>query len=233
MFRERWHAMVGVLGLLLTLSASQSARAQTLSIEVVDPDAGSIQVFDNGALDSDQAPGVIAADVDLLNSMLVNFSFVSLRATSNSPAPGIRPLLSLSGKILRAADAGSRSTVTIRVSDVDFDYAGATWLRTSISETFENVSDGDRVACRSYLDPADVAFGESIRGTRVTVTPRPVNGATDIPTAASQNASPTRLNRLTVPYSMTSEVEVTLGKSGPANEPRSVQFSVATCVTKP
>lgn len=231
MFRERWHATPAVLAFLAAMCLAAPARAG-LSIEIVDPAAGPIQLVDNGPLDTDREPGVIAVDAEQLNLLLTDFQFASLRATSNSPSGDVRPLLTISGEVLRAADAANKSTATIRVSDADFNYTGAIRLRTSASELFANTVRGDRYACQSFLDRGNVIFGKSDSGAKLTDSPFNPSRSEEVPIALAQNAKPTHMPAPAVPYSLTSQADITLGTSVSLGEPRSVHFSIATTVTR-
>ena len=190
MFRDRWHAIPAVLTFLAAVCLAGPARAG-LTIEIVDPDAGPVRMVDNDAFDTDAEPGVIAVNVELLNLLLINFNFTSLRATSNSPSGDVRPLLSISGTVLRAADAPRRSTVAIRVSDADFNYAGVVRLRTSASATFSNTARGDRYASQSFLDTGNAILGRSVTGAKLIDTPFDPSRPEEIPIALAQNAKPT------------------------------------------
>jgi hypothetical protein len=229
MFHVRWRAVIAILAFAAAGGGTAQVRAD-LTIEIVDPDAGAIQVLDNFALDTNREIGVIDVNTGLLNQSLVNFSFTSLRATSNSPAGASRPVISLSGTVTRVADAGVKSTVTVRVTDVDFNYAGTTRLRTSATALFQNTGAGDRFVSQSFLDPNDVLFGTTVSGARLADAPK-TDPTGSVPSALSQDARPTRFKALTIPYSLTSQVDITLGVSALTSEPRTVQFAMATSAT--
>jgi len=223
-----------MLAFMVAVSLAE-AHAGNLEIIITESGGPPILIGDNGALDTDPTVGVINVDTSPgggINLLLTDYQFASLRATSNSPSGDVRPLLSVSGTVLRAADV-PKSTVTISVSDADFNYVGAIRLLTSASETFENTARGDRYACQSFLDTQNTVFGRSVSGAKLTDSPYDPFLPQDVPISLAQNAWPTRFPAPAVPYSLTAQADITLGKSGTLGEPRSVHFSIVTTVRRP
>jgi hypothetical protein len=224
---------------LAAMIAAAPVRGGSLEIEVTDTAGDDVVITDNGPLDSNPTVGVIDVNVESLNGSLVNsnpltdLSFTTLRATSNAPGGTVRPLLSLSGTVARAAGSTSSSTVTIRVSDNDFNFAGASRVRTSSSETFLNTGNGDRFTIQGFLDPGDVLFGMAILGPSSTVSPHHPARRDEVPVSMSQNPRPVGVPAQDGPFALTAQVEVTLGRATAVDEDRSVQFATATAATKP
>ena len=104
-----------------------------------------------------------------------------------------------------------RTSVTIRVSDNDFNFSRATRLRLCGSETFLNTGQGDRFVAKVYLDPTNAPFGQGHPGSEHRRSPHDPALCDDLPISLSQNPGPARLPAPDGPFGITGQVEVALG----------------------
>jgi len=96
---------------------------------------------------------------------------------------------------------------------------------------FLNTRSGDQLISRSFLDPMNRWFGKGVPGPTVKGSVNSSQSA-DIPAALSQGSNPVRLPLLGSLYSISNEIEVSLGVSPPV-DPRTVDFVVVTSASKP
>jgi hypothetical protein len=230
-FHHQHFAGVICLSIWAALGSVSLARADGLAIAVTETDGATIEILDNGPLDSDTADGSITVIAEALNPMLTNFNFSSLRATSNSSLVGASPVLKISGTVLRATTTGQRSSILIQATDAAFTDQTVTRLRTTATEMFLNARGGDQLISRSFLDPLNQWFGKGVPGPSVKGAV-PSDHSRNIPAALSQGSGPVRLPLLGSPYSMTNEMEVSLGANSP-DDPRTIDFvGVTTASTR-
>ena len=175
MFHHRHFASVICVSIWAALGSVSLVRADGLSIAVTEDNGATIEIVDNGALDSDPGNGSITVIVDELNLLLTNFNFSSLRMTSNSSMLGSRPVLKITGTVVRATATGQISSILIQGTDASFTDQTVTRLRTTATEMFVNGTGGDQLTCRSYLDPMNQPFGKGIPGPTVKGVSPPVS----------------------------------------------------------
>jgi hypothetical protein len=230
MFTNRSIASLAFLTLGTALGAISPAQADVLSIMVTEDGEAPFEILDNGPLDADTNEGAITVLTDALNPVLTNFSFSSLRATSNGSLTGGHPRLTISGTVVRATASGLNTSIQIQVTDTSFTDQAATRLRTSATEILINTASGDKLVGQSFFDPTNQPYGTMVPGPIVAGAARG-NQAPEIPVALSQEPKPLRLSPPPPAYSLTTEVGVRLGGSAVASDPRTVQFVCVTSVT--
>jgi len=231
MFHHRHLAGVVCLSIWAALGSVPLVRADGLTIQVTEVGTATIEILDNGPFDSDPSIGAISVITDALNPMLTNYNFSSLRTTSNSAVIGARPLLKVSGTVVRATSTRQKSSILIQVTDAAFSDLTATRLRTAATEVFQNAGRGDVLMSRAFLDPMNQPFGTGVTGPLVKANVPPGQSA-DIPLALSQTSNPVRLPLLGQLYSLTSDLMVSLGAST-VDEPRTLDFTGVTSASKP
>jgi len=131
MFHHRHLASVICLSIWAALGSVSLARADGLAIAVTETGGATIQILDNGPLDSDTADGSITGIAEALNPMLMDFNFSSLRVTSNSSVVGASPVLKVSGTVLRTTATARRSSILIQATDGAFTNLTVTRIRTT------------------------------------------------------------------------------------------------------
>jgi hypothetical protein len=230
MFYHRHLTGVICLSFWTALGSISVVRADGLAITVTETGGATIEILDNGPLDSDSSDGSITVIADALNTTLTNFNFSSLRATSNSSVFGARPILKVSGTVLRATTTGQRSSILIQASDASFTNLTVTRIFTAATEMFVNARSGDQLIGRSFLDPLNQLFGNRVPGPSVKGAV-PSGQSANIPAALSQGSNPARLPLLGSLYSLTNEMEVSLGVSSP-DDPRAIDFVGVTSASK-
>ncbi len=230
MLMNRSITALAFLTLVAALGSALPAQADTLAIMVTEGGGAPIEILDNGPLDVDNNEGAITVFTDALNSVLMNFNFSSLRATSNGSLTGGHPRLTTSGTVVRAAGLGAAARILIQVTDTSFADQAATRLRTSATEILVNTTSGDKLVGQSFYDPTNERYGTRFAGPKVTGAARG-NQASEIPVALSQEPKPVRLPSPPPAYSMTTEVGVCLGPSSLASDPRSIDFVCVTSLT--
>lgn len=231
MFHHRHFASVICVSIWAALGSVSIVRADDLTIAVTEDNGATIEIVDNGALDSDPGNGSITVIVDELNLLLTNFNFSCLRMTSNSSMLGSRPVLKITGTVVRATATGQISSILIQGTDASFTDQTVTRLRTTATEMFVNGLGGDQLTCRSYLDPMNQPFGKGIAGSTVKGVLSTGQSAA-IPAALAQRSSALRLPLLGSPYSITNEIAVSLGVSS-QDGPRTIDFTGVTSASKP
>jgi hypothetical protein len=231
MFHHRCLAGVTCLSIWAALCSVSLVRADGLTIAVTEAGGATIEILDNGPLDSDPSNGAITVIAEALNPMLTDFNFASLRTTSNSSVFGARPILKVSGTVVRATTSGQRSSILIQATDSAFTNLHATRLRTAATEMFLNSRGRDQLICRSFLDPMNQPFGKGVAGPTVKGVLPPSHSAYT-PAALAQVKGPDRIPLLGQPYSMTNEVLASLGVST-VDDPRTIDFVGVTSLSNP
>ena len=222
MFHHRHLAAMICLSIWAALGSVSLVRADGLTIAVTEVGGATIEILDNGPLDSDPSEGSITVIAEALNPILMNFNFSSLRLTSNSSEVGASPVLKVSGTVVRVTTTGQKSRILIQGTDAAFADQTVTRLRTTATEIFLNAHGGDQLMDRSFLDPLNRWFGKGVPGPSVKGAP-PAGHSRDIPAALAQGSNAVRLPLLGSLYSITNEIELSLGVSTPDN-PRTVDF---------
>ena len=93
-----------------------------------------------------------------------------------------------------------------------------------------NARGGDQLIDRSFLDPLNRLFGTGVPGPSVKGAV-PSGKSANLPSALSQGSNPVRLPLLGSPYSVTNEMQVSLGASSP-DDPRAIDFVGVTSASK-
>ena len=230
MFHHRLLAGVICLSIWAALGSVSVVRADGLTIAVTEVAGATIEILDNGPLDSDANLGTISVITDAINPMLTNYNFSSLRTTSNSAIIGARPLLKVSGTVVRATSTRHKASILIQVTDGAFSDLTVRRLRTAATEVFQNASGGDLLMSRSFLGPMNRPFGKGVTGPLVKGAV-PSGQSAAIPHALSQTSGPARLPLLGQLYSLTNDVMVSLGASI-VDEPRTIDFTGVTSASK-
>lgn len=221
--KGRGHFLMGVAcGLGMMALAASEARAASLTITVSESAGGaSVTIDDNGALDTNSAIGIIDANAASLNGNLNNYSFSGLSATSNAPGSVDQALLQQTGTAVLSS--GGTGSVTVLVSDVDYNLPGAGpgRLLSSASNTYTGATNGDSHAFTSWFNPSNTGGATDQPSPTVTLTAL----SPPDPNSHSGDAAPTPVT-LTVPYGLTNSSTITLTAAGASD-----QFTGSTTIT--
>jgi hypothetical protein len=221
-----------ILILVILLAGSAGVvRAESLEILVTESGGPTIPITDNGVFDTNPTVGVINVDTTLLNLLLVNYSFLGLSASSNSPgmAAPTGAVVTLSGELQLIP--GGTGSITISVSDRDFTLPsppGPVSLFSSASDTFTNSPAGDSHSFTSFYSPTNTLADTS----------GPKDGPltfTSSGTAVNSNngdTAGTTLSPFVIPYALTNRTDITLS-GGTAGAPSDLLFDGSTQVLPP
>ena len=219
--------LAAALALLALIGAGSDARA---GFEIIVTEGGgpSIPIVDGGVFDQDGlVNGVINADTNALNVLLVNFSFNSLTGASNALlGSGTLAGLGQSGAVVRT-DTGGSQTITVQAIEDNFLFPidNPKTMRTSASDTFVNTTAGDSRTFQSTFD-ATGAGGGVVNSPLLAFIP-PVGPG---PFSTSNLGVDTLLGVQPIPFTLSNTTVITLGPNGDPNSPQGDRFAGATGV---
>jgi len=208
-----------LLAAIATLYAAIPAQA-SMVMTLGSTGYASTVVLDNASGDTQPTVGVITN----ANFLYGDFNFIITIGTSNSPGSANGSILQVTSIDVRNTTSSPRN-LTISLSDNNFiDFPGIQFaLASSLAATITNGTAGDNVTLQSYADPSNILNGHAVTtglqtGAIATSSIFPVSvGAADLQIPFNTTA----------PYSISSDISITLSAGAQAN------ISATTTVSDP
>ena len=217
------------------LAAVVPAANAAFMLTVTESGGPTIPIVDNGPLDLNPSPSSIDVNPALLNSLLINYQFNSLSATSNHllGAPGSADPATLSqiGSAQRTPTAGTTS-VTVVASDTDYLFPAGNpkTMTTAAADLFGFITAGDSRTFQSVLDPTNIGSPTpGVASPLLAFVPPSGTG----PFGSSNPGVTTPLGTQPNPFALYNTTVITLGANLNQATPQIDQFSGATTITAP
>ncbi len=196
-------------------------------------------ITDGGPFDpAGSGDGVIDVNTAALNTQMAGFGytfqFSSLSATSNStlgvPFSQDAATLSQNGSVFRATGAVGNSSITILVTDNNYNFPNPPgFLDSSASDTWTNTSAASNRTFGSYYDQNNTMYGTAQASPGLAFSP-PVGLG---PFSTAGTALTTALSPQAIPFALTNQTVVTLGAPTAGMPAPRDQFTGATTVFVP